>query len=99
MTTNRFTRRDLVCVLAAIPAAVGFEAAADNAPAATVAAQQEISHTAVAIHQEVLLHASRRRVYHALTDGRAFDRVVQLSEAIKSGMISAQAATISSKLR
>jgi activator of HSP90 ATPase len=37
------------------------------------------------------LPASRQRVYRALTDSAAFDRVVQLSEAMTSGMVPASA--------
>jgi activator of HSP90 ATPase len=41
----------------------------------------EISHTAEAIHQEVVFKASCQRVYEALTDTAEFDKVIQLSEA------------------
>lgn len=44
------------------------------------AGSDELSHTAGAIHQEVVFNASRKRVYEALTDPKKFDRVVQLSE-------------------
>jgi uncharacterized protein YndB with AHSA1/START domain len=47
---------------------------------------EEISHTAEAIHQEPVFKASRKRVYEALTDAKQFDKVVQLSAAMKSGM-------------
>jgi len=50
-------------------------------------AEEEISHTAEAIHQEPAFKASRKRVYEALTDAKQFDKVVQLSAAIKSGMV------------
>jgi activator of HSP90 ATPase len=43
-----------------------------------------ISHAADSIHQEPLIHAPASRVYAALTQALLFDRVVQLSEAIKS---------------
>jgi len=49
-------------------------------------ADEEISHTAEAIHQEPVFKASRKRVYEALTDAKQFDKVVQLSAAMKSGM-------------
>jgi activator of HSP90 ATPase len=95
MSTGSLTRRDLVLGLAAIPSALGISAAAvkaaDTSAAANAAADPEISHTAVAIHQEVLLQASRQRVYRALTDSTAFDRVVQLSDATTSGMVPASA--------
>jgi len=47
---------------------------------------EEISHTCAAIHQEVVFKASRKRVYEALTETKQFDKVVQLSEAMKGGM-------------
>src|SRR5260370_1217325 len=50
------------------------------------AAEEEISHTAEAIHQEPVFKASRKRVYEALTDAKQFEKVVQLSAAMKSGM-------------
>jgi activator of HSP90 ATPase len=43
-----------------------------------------ISHTAESIHQEPVFKASRKRVYEALTDTQQFDKVVQLSGAMKS---------------
>jgi len=50
------------------------------------AAEEEVSHTAEAIHQEPVFKASRKRVYEALTDAKQFEKVVQLSAAMKSGM-------------
>jgi uncharacterized protein YndB with AHSA1/START domain len=50
------------------------------------AAEEEISHTAEAIHQEPVFKASRKRVYEALTDAKQFEKVVQLSGAMKTGM-------------
>jgi uncharacterized protein YndB with AHSA1/START domain len=95
MLTDHFTRRNLVIGLAAIPSAFAITAAAvraaDIPAAANPAADEEISRTALAIHQEVLLPASRPRVYRTLTDSRAFDRVVRLSDAMTSGMIPASA--------
>jgi activator of HSP90 ATPase len=49
-------------------------------------AEEEISHTAESIHQEPVFKASRKRVYEALTDAKQFEKVVQLSGAMKSGM-------------
>jgi activator of HSP90 ATPase len=91
MGSNSMSRRHLVLGLAALPPGLCFAAAA--APAADPpSADQEISHNAVAIHQEIAFQASRSRIYHALTDAQTFDRVVQLSEAVKAGMVPAQAA-------
>jgi activator of HSP90 ATPase len=51
------------------------------------AAESGVSHTAEAIHQEPVFSASRQRVYQVLTDAKAFDRIVQLSGALKSGAL------------
>jgi len=45
-----------------------------------------ISHTAESIHQEVIFTASPKRVYEALTDAKQFQRVVELSNAMKTRM-------------
>jgi uncharacterized protein YndB with AHSA1/START domain len=50
------------------------------------AGSEEISHTGEAIHHEVVFHASRKRVYEALTDAAQFNKVAQLSVAVRSGM-------------
>jgi activator of HSP90 ATPase len=44
----------------------------------------EISHSAESIHQEIAFHATRKRIYEALTDARQFERVVRLSDAAKT---------------
>jgi activator of HSP90 ATPase len=49
-------------------------------------ANEEISHAAESIHQEVVFKASRKRVYGALMDSKQFERVVQLSDAMKTMM-------------
>jgi uncharacterized protein YndB with AHSA1/START domain len=49
-------------------------------------AEEELSHTAESIHQETLFKASRKRVYEALTDTKQFDKVIELSGAMKSGL-------------
>ena len=51
--------------------------------------QEGISHTAEAIHQEPVFKASRKRVYESLTDAKQFDKVIQMSGAVKSGMAKA----------
>ena len=50
-------------------------------------AEEEISHTAESIHQEAVFKASRKRVYEALTDTKQFDKVIELSGVMKSGML------------
>ena len=49
-------------------------------------AEEEISRTAESIHQEHVFTASRKRVYEALTETSQFNKVVLLSDAMKSGM-------------
>jgi activator of HSP90 ATPase len=44
----------------------------------------EISRTAEAIHQEPAFKASPKRVYEALTNTEQFDKVIQISGALKS---------------
>jgi activator of HSP90 ATPase len=61
--------------------ALGSSKAWAGAPAE---AQEEISHTAEAIHQEPVIKASRKRVYEALTDAKQFDKVIQLSGVLQS---------------
>lgn len=56
-------------------------------------ADDEISHTCAAIHQEMVFKASRKRVYEALTETKQFDKVVRLSEAMKGGMPPGAAST------
>jgi activator of HSP90 ATPase len=57
------------------------------APAAAIASSaEEISRSAESIHQEVELKARRQRVYEALMDSKKFDKVTQLSAAMRSGM-------------
>ncbi len=53
---------------------------------ATAAGDEEISHSAESIHQEIIFKASRKRVYEALTRAKEFDKVVRLSAAMQGGM-------------
>src|SRR5262249_31769928 len=48
---------------------------------------EEILHTNESIHQEVSFKANRKRVYTALTDTAQFDKVVALSEAVRTNMV------------
>ncbi len=92
MIPNLFTRRDFSMRLASVFSGLGVAGtafgSAGSARTARVAGSDEISHTAEAIHQEVVFKASRKRVYEALTDAKEFNKVVQLSAAVKSGMVS-----------
>jgi activator of HSP90 ATPase len=61
----------------------GLALVSKNAGAQT---NDEISHTAESIHQEVVFKATRKRVYDALIDEKQFGQVVQLSDAMKTHM-------------
>jgi uncharacterized protein YndB with AHSA1/START domain len=54
---------------------------------AQIAGKEEISHSAEAIHDEVVFKATRRRVYDALTNASQFHKVVLLSAAAQTGMV------------
>jgi activator of HSP90 ATPase len=90
MVSNLFTRRDFPVRLASFFSGLGVAGAAFGSSSsprtAPFAGSGEISHTGEAIHQEVVLKAGRKRVYEALTDVKQFNKVVQLSAAMKSGM-------------
>jgi activator of HSP90 ATPase len=58
-------------------------------------AEEEISHTAESIHQEVVFKAIRKRVYEALTDAQQFDKVIQLSGVIQAMHLGDKPAEIS----
>ena len=78
------TRRQLITGMT-----MAFGALALGSRAAWAGAEEEISHAAESIHQEPVFKASRKRVYEALTDAKQFDKVIQLSAAVKSGMAKA----------
>ena len=75
------TRRQVIAGVA-----VAFGGLSLGSAMSWAAAEEEISHTAESIHQEPVFKASRKRVYEALTDAKQFDKVAQLSTAMKSGM-------------
>jgi activator of HSP90 ATPase len=83
------TRRQLFCNAAAvagialIPVAVAGTAADDG-----------ISHSAEAIHQEPVFKATPRQVYEALTDAKQFDHVQRLSKAVTSMEVGSKPAEI-----
>src|SRR6516165_5267411 len=80
LTTDAPTRRQLVTAAVAL---AGCGAVPTRVRANT---EDGVSHTAESIHQEPVFQASRKRVYEALTDVRQFDKIVQLSGAMQSGM-------------
>lgn len=79
--------------LGAAEAGLGATGAAGGSPAAKPAAADGLTHTAEAIHQEVVFQAGRTRLYEALTDARRFDAVARLSAAMQSGMVQATSPT------
>jgi uncharacterized protein YndB with AHSA1/START domain len=78
---NTPTRRQVIAGVAVAFGGLGLGPAMSWA-----VAEEEISRTAEAIHQEPVFKASRKRVYEALTDAKQFEKVVQLSAAMKTGM-------------
>jgi uncharacterized protein YndB with AHSA1/START domain len=80
--TNGPTRRQAI-----VGVAMAFSGLALGSTESWAGAQEEISHTAESIHQEPVFKASRKRVYEALTDTKQFDKVVELSGVMKSGML------------
>jgi len=82
--TSAPTRRELIT---GITAALG--GAALGPTKLWAETQEEISHAAEAIHQELVFKANRKRVYEVLTDAKQFDKVIQLSGAVKTGMVKA----------
>jgi activator of HSP90 ATPase len=79
--THLSTRRQAIA-----GAAMVFGGLALGPAKALAQATGQISHMAESIHQEVAFKASRKRVYGALTDSKRFERVVQLSDAMKTRM-------------
>jgi uncharacterized protein YndB with AHSA1/START domain len=79
------TRRQAI---AGVAAAVGGLALGSTESWARAWAGDEgvVSRTGEAIHQEIVFQASRKRVYAALTEAAQFERVVQLSDAMKTMM-------------
>jgi|HubBroStandDraft_6_1064221.scaffolds.fasta_scaffold21082_3 activator of HSP90 ATPase len=91
MDSMRFTRRTFTVGLASLLPVVGIApstiASIANPRPGKPADTDEITHTSEAIHQEVIFKAPRKKVYEALTDAKQFEKVVQLSAAVKSGMV------------
>ena len=79
---NGPTRRQAI-----VGVAMAFGALTLGSTKAWAGAEEEISHTAESIHQEAVFKASRQRVYEALTDTKQFDKVIELSGVMKSGML------------
>ena len=54
-----------------------------------------VSQSAESIHQEPVFRSSRQRIYAALTDARQFDKVVDLSGAVKAMGLASKPSEIS----
>ena len=93
MNFDKVTRREFSTGLAWLLPGLGVAGAATRLARKTgtvrAAGPEEITHGNEAIHQEVVLKASRTRVYEALTDSKQFDAVTKLSAAATSGMVPA----------
>jgi activator of HSP90 ATPase len=76
---NEPTRRQAI-----ISVAMAFGGLAIGSTKAKAGTEEEVSHTAESIHQEPFFKATRKRVYEALTDAKQFDKVIQLSAAMKT---------------
>jgi activator of HSP90 ATPase len=91
MEPKLFTRRDFSAGLAAVVSGLGVAGTTLGASSSLWAGQgagnEEVTHMAEAIHQEMIFKASRKRVYEALTEAKEFDKVVQQSEAVRTGMV------------
>jgi activator of HSP90 ATPase len=81
MSSTILNRREFSVRMASLFPALsigGIALGADSAVSES-AATEEISHSAEAIHQEVVFKASRKRVYEALTDAKQFTKITELS--------------------
>jgi uncharacterized protein YndB with AHSA1/START domain len=84
MVSNLHTRRDFSVRLAVFFTGLGITETARGSMSGTrarsLAGNEEISHAAQSIHQELVLKASRKRVYEALTDAEQFTKIMRLSK-------------------
>jgi uncharacterized protein YndB with AHSA1/START domain len=88
--TNGPTRRQVIADVA-----MAFGGLTLASTKAWAAPEDEISHSAEAIHQVAVFTASRKRVYEALTDAKQFDKVMQLSGVMQSMHLGDKPAEIS----
>jgi activator of HSP90 ATPase len=84
------TRREAI-----VGVAVTFGGLSLASTALSAGAEEDVSHSAESIHQEAVFKASRKRVYDALTDTAQFDKVIQLSGAMKSMALGSKPTDIS----
>src|SRR5260370_20621672 len=80
MVSNSLTRREVSIRLMSILSAIGFLGKAKAvSPETSSTGDDGISRTCECIHQEVVIKASRARLYQALTHGQQFRRVPDLA--------------------
>jgi activator of HSP90 ATPase len=92
MATRTMNNRNILPALATTPtrrqaiisAAIAFGGLALGSTAARAAADEGISRTAEAIHQEPVFKANPKRIYDALTDAKQFDKIIQLSGVMQA---------------
>jgi activator of HSP90 ATPase len=90
------TRRDFFGGLAALAptlgvAGVSLASVGGSATASDDTSADGVTHTADAIHQEIVFQAAPERVYAALIDPRQFDKIIDLSGIRQSGMLPPEA--------
>jgi len=76
---NEPTRRQAVAGVA-----IAFSGLVLGSTKAWAGTEDGISHSSDSIHQEPVFTASRKRVYDALTDGKQFDKVIELSGVMQA---------------
>jgi activator of HSP90 ATPase len=80
MTSNFLTRREIFVPFVSVLSVMGFVGKAQPLSGAVPNFKnEEISRSCECIHQEVVLQASRARVYQALTDAKQFSKVTDFS--------------------
>jgi len=88
MLFHRVTRRELSVRLFSTLATLGLLGPDASAAEVSQSNGNGLSHSSEAIHQEVLIKASRYRLYRALTDAKQFREVTELSYHAVSTVIS-----------
>jgi uncharacterized protein YndB with AHSA1/START domain len=96
MIDPRCTRRNFSVRMAAWMPTLGLIAgplasAIGSARASDDTGSDGVSHSADAIHQEIVFQADPQRVYAALTDAKQFDKVVDLSGIRQAGALPPEA--------
>jgi uncharacterized protein YndB with AHSA1/START domain len=96
MIDPRLTRRDFATHVAAWAPTLGIAGvslafAIGPATASDDTSADGVSHTADAIHQEIVFQAAPERVYAALTDAKQFDKIIDLTGIRQAGALPPEA--------